>query len=546
MTLLRFFNESPVVQALGWTLFHLLWEGSVVALALAIVLYCARSATVRYAAAGVALLLMLAGFAVTFVRLNGSERTARLTTPVRPIRLHGAQVPDFAADLAVAESMDFAPWAASLWMAGVAIFYLRAAGGWISMRRWRTIGVCALNDCTMARFDELVSRMRVSKPVILLQSSLADVPLTMGYLRPVILLPVGLLTGMPARQIEYILLHELAHIRRHDYLINLLQTLTEGFLFYHPAVWWISGVIRAERENCCDDLAAGQGDPREYAATLAALEEYRQSGKEPALAATGGNLMKRIRRLLTQPERPRAALTPLFSASLIVVLSVGLAMAYQAQQTRVSRVDGTAVASQSRAVTPVLPLLLPAQANAQAVPQATADPESPWQKWLTQDVAYIVTDEERAAFQSLSSDEEREHFIEQFWLRRDPTPGTDANEFKQEHYRRIGFVNQHFAGPRVAGWKTDRGRIYITFGPPDEIDSHPSGGTYVRPAGQGGGEATVSPFEQWRYKWIQGIGQDVAIEFVDVARTGDFRMTMDPHEKETGGPVPKPGQRYVK
>ncbi len=118
--------------------------------------------------------------------------------------------------------------------------------------------------------------------------------------------------------------------------------------------------------------------------------------------------------------------------------------------------------------------------------------ETPWKKWLNEDVAYIITDEERKAFKQMSTDEEREQFVEQFWLRRDPTPDTVENEYKEEHYRRIAYANEHYASG-IPGWKTDRGRIYITFGPPDEIESHPSGGTYERPVAEGGGETTTYP-----------------------------------------------------
>src|SRR6185295_7407745 len=129
---------------------------------------------------------------------------------------------------------------------------------------------------------------------------------------------------------------------------------------------------------------------------------------------------------------------------------------------------------------------------------------TPYDKWVTEDVAYIIQDHERAEFRSLATDGDREHFIEQFWLRRDPTPGTAENEFKEEHYRRIAYANQNY-GARAAGWKTDRGRIYITYGPADEIESHPSGGTYTRPASQGGGQVITRPFEQWRYRYIEGV-----------------------------------------
>ncbi|MFB3829346.1 MAG: GWxTD domain-containing protein [Bryobacteraceae bacterium] len=137
--------------------------------------------------------------------------------------------------------------------------------------------------------------------------------------------------------------------------------------------------------------------------------------------------------------------------------------------------------------------------------------ETPYRKWLNEDVSYIITDEERTAFKRLQTDEEREQFIEQFWLRRDPTPDTAENEFKEEHYRRIAYANERYASG-IPGWKSDRGRIYITFGPPDEIESHPSGGTYERPIEEGGGTTSTFPFEIWRYRWIEGIGTDILIE----------------------------------
>jgi GWxTD domain-containing protein len=166
--------------------------------------------------------------------------------------------------------------------------------------------------------------------------------------------------------------------------------------------------------------------------------------------------------------------------------------------------------------------------------------ETPYKKWLNEDVVYIITDEERKAFKQLNTDEEREQFVEQFWLRRDPTPDTVENEFKEEHYRRIAYANERYASG-APGWKMDRGRIYITFGPPDEIDEHPSGGTYNRPTAEGGGETTTFPFEDWRYRYIDGIGNDIIIEFVDTTMTGEYHMTMDPSEKDALTYVPGAG-----
>jgi len=165
---------------------------------------------------------------------------------------------------------------------------------------------------------------------------------------------------------------------------------------------------------------------------------------------------------------------------------------------------------------------------------------TPYRKWMNEDVSYIITDEERATFKRLQTDEEREQFIEQFWLRRDPTPDSIENEYKEEHYRRIAYANEHFASG-IPGWKTDRGRIYIMYGPPDEKDSHPSGGTYERPYEEGGGTTSTFPFEKWRYRYLEDIGTDIEIEFVDPTMSGEYRMTMDPSEKDALLYVPGAG-----
>jgi GWxTD domain-containing protein len=165
---------------------------------------------------------------------------------------------------------------------------------------------------------------------------------------------------------------------------------------------------------------------------------------------------------------------------------------------------------------------------------------TPYKKWMDEDVVYIISDEERKAFKQLNTDEEREQFVEQFWLRRDPTPDTEENEFKEEHYRRIAYANEHYASG-IPGWRTDRGRIYIQYGPPDEIEAHSSGGSYERPISEGGGETETFPFEQWRYRYIDGVGQNIIIEFVDTTMSGEYRMTMDPSEKDALLNVPNAG-----
>ncbi len=163
-----------------------------------------------------------------------------------------------------------------------------------------------------------------------------------------------------------------------------------------------------------------------------------------------------------------------------------------------------------------------------------------YKKWLNEDVVWIITDEERAAFKQLSNDEERDNFIEAFWQRRDPTPDTEENEYKEEHYRRIAYANEHFAAG-IPGWKSDRGRIYIMYGPADEVDSHPSGGSYERPLEEGGGETSTFPFEDWRYRYLEGIGQEIIIEFVDTCMCGDYHMTIDRSEKDALKYTPNAG-----
>jgi GWxTD domain-containing protein len=163
-----------------------------------------------------------------------------------------------------------------------------------------------------------------------------------------------------------------------------------------------------------------------------------------------------------------------------------------------------------------------------------------YKKWLEEDVLYIISDEEKNVFKSLKNDEERESFIEDFWQRRNPDPRSPYNTFKEEHYRRIAYANQHFASG-IPGWKTDRGRIYIMYGKPDELESHPTGGAYDRPYYEGGGTTTTFPFEKWWYRHIDGIGDDIEIEFVDKSMSGEYRMAMSPDEKDALLNVPNAG-----
>jgi GWxTD domain-containing protein len=240
--------------------------------------------------------------------------------------------------------------------------------------------------------------------------------------------------------------------------------------------------------------------------------------------------------------------------SSLVILSVAAGIAAPAR----AQSDKPAIPSQTPAGTQSAPA---ATTDPQAQPADDADPlkrkpnekqkkaqkrslnielSKTYKKWLNEDVVWIITDQERAAFKQLSNDEERDNFIEAFWQRRDPTPDTEENEYKEEHYRRIAYSNEHFAAG-IPGWKSDRGRIYIMYGPADEVDSHPSGGSYERPMEEGGGETSTFPFEDWRYRYLEGIGQEVIIEFVDTCMCGDYHMTLDRSEKDALKYTPNAG-----
>jgi GWxTD domain-containing protein len=218
------------------------------------------------------------------------------------------------------------------------------------------------------------------------------------------------------------------------------------------------------------------------------------------------------------------------AAAVAVVLSLALV----AGQDSTSKVPGASSSAdakpQAQESDPLKRPLSEAQKkqNAKALQKEIS---KTYKKWLDEDVRWIITDEERAAFKQLSNDDERDQFIEQFWLRRDPTPDTAENEYKEEHYRRIAYANEHFASG-IPGWKTDRGRIYIMYGPPTNIDSHPTGGFYVRPQEEGGGETSTYPFETWNYRYIEGVGQNLDIEFVDTCSCGEYHMTIDRGEKD--------------
>ncbi len=320
--------DKPIFQALGWTLIHFIWQGALIAILYvsASVLLRRFSASVRYAAACGAMLLMLIAPAVTMFAISAATETSPVasltadTTQSDPTAFGIAQSPvEQQTPAAAVAEIETAPpsqpnsiehwtqdrlprampWLLALWFAGVLFLTLRFAGGLVMVQRLKRTETSASVYLLQEKLACLSRRLRVSRPVRLCESALVEVPSVIGWLRPVILLPATALTGLSAEQLEALLAHELAHIRRHDYLVNLLQTSIETLFFYHPAVWWVSAQVRQEREHCCDDLAvAACGDVLTYARALTELEHLRGSAPQIAVAADGGSLLVRIQRLL--------------------------------------------------------------------------------------------------------------------------------------------------------------------------------------------------------------------------------------------------------
>jgi GWxTD domain-containing protein len=721
---LESFIGSPLAGAIGWTILHSLWEGAAIAALLAASLIAVRSPRARYVAACTAMFALVAVFAVTLTRMmpTAAGNFPRFSSAVRFVAMPSAAPQEGAARNWTLSLAAIAPWLTPFWIVGVCLLSVHRFAGYLSLRRLSRRGVCCPPELWRTELMRLSAQLKVSRPVRLLESCLAEVPMVLGHFRPVILMPLGLLTGLPAEQVEAILLHELAHIRRADFLVNLCQRLIEGLLFYHPAVWWISKVIRNEREICCDDVVISISQrTHEYALALAALERNRISGREAAVAATGGTLVKRIHRLLypkapagiwsplvavailiatasiavaalhpkssqlnpvavqTQPANPIAAilqplaqplaakqaqvetsrssqpipqathpaieLKPVSSAPISIKITedsgsiyrtiaalAGLNVQFDPSFTsrRISielagvsveqALDATSLlsgnqwtaigsdtflvgsatairtssysvvyarlASQLQALgsaTPPQQTTVPAQYQmAQPGPSATATAEpsktklytfhsmdaqaqspdtptqatiflrsggtfatgtnievmelTPYTKWLNEDVAYIITDEERDTFLHLGTDEERDQFINAFWERRNPEPGSSDNKFKDEHYRRIAYANSTFAAGGKPGLQTDRGHMYIVYGVPDEIDINTSMVILPGNETQAANPTTqLYPHQLWRYKHIDGIGDNLVFEFVN---RGNGAFTLAP-APETASPNTK-------
>ena len=319
------------VNALGWTLVHFLWQGAGIAALLAGARHLLRksSAQARYAAAMAGMLLMAASSATTFVYLASGDHSAGVSS-IAPAPAVTGPIQQFSAG----SSARFAPWrdrmpeyfpfAVYIWIAGVTCLSLRFSGGWLVTQLWKRRNVRPAEAFWQERMARLAKRLAISRTIRLWESAIAETPAVIGWIRPVVLLPASALSGLTPSQIEALLAHELAHIRRHDYLINLFQTAVETLLFYHPAVWWVGREMRRERENCCDDLAVAVcGDTLAYARALTELEQIRLATPRLAMAANSGSLLDRVRRLL-EPEHDSASPASAIHADWLTGIAVAL------------------------------------------------------------------------------------------------------------------------------------------------------------------------------------------------------------------------------
>lgn len=518
MTTILHLSSLPLVHALGWTLLHFLWQGALIALLLACALAIlpTRGSQLRYALACAAMAFMIVLPLITFAIL-----ASQAPPPTQHFRLPSTYATSTPL-LASAPAPPPEPWTIrceqalnrslpvdiAFWFAGMILLLARLNLALFATRRIKSLAVAPAPAELHPLLQRLQTRLGIQRTVRLLNSARVQAPIVIGWMRPAILLPIGCLTGMSTLQIEAVLAHELAHIRRHDYLIGLLQSIVEAVLFYHPAVWWVSSRIRREREHCCDDLAVSvTGDRLAFAKALTFLEERRCPAPAGSFGANGGVLKMRIARLLGVNQAPAFPQTAAIALLVLAASAAGLAAFGAARAQSAATQQNTSTSH-------------------------PANHASLYQNWLTQDVRWIITPSEKQAFLRLKTNQQRDAFIRQFWQRRNPNPGSPANKFRQEHYRRIAYANMHFAQKPEPGWQTDRGHVYIVYGPPDSIDSHPSSGP-----------GPIKPFQVWHYRSIRIsvpavkqqnssaykaqppiISNDVDFRFVDECACGRYQL----------------------
>ncbi len=347
------FLKDEAVMRLGWTLCHFLWQGAVVAIALKLILPTLKDARLRYALSCAAMIVMATLPFVTFDRLGPKpEVSHRLPSPAQPQSWSETspgtprgQIVEAQQRLSYQAAEPILRGVVAGWMLGTVFFSLRLWVSWVQVRLLLRIHSDPLEAEWLAKSRELVARVGIARPVRFLRSTALQVPVAIGWLKPVVLVPAGMLGGLTPREVETILLHELAHIARHDFVINVLQSVVETLLFYHPAVWWVSNRVRAERELCCDDLAVRlSGSPLDLAKALAKLEESRLV-PSLALSAQGSDLPHRIRRLLRPATASSRGSQAVIASVTAFALVLGVCISCKAKTA--PKEDGASAASQA-------------------------------------------------------------------------------------------------------------------------------------------------------------------------------------------------------
>lgn len=436
--------DSPFAQPATAALLHFIWQGGVLGLAAHAALRLATQARTRYAIACGALVAMALAPAVTLW----------MSIPDAPVSVYppggNGILQTGAADLPIAPAaFEWRQFVLPLWLVGVVLLGVRALGGWSlavrQIRRDRTRAPHEIEDSVRA----IAKRFGVERAIRVFMAARASVPAAFGWLRPVLLVPVSAMTGLGPDALRAILAHEVAHIARHDFAVNCLQSALEVLLFYHPAVWWVSRRIREEREVCCDAMAVELcGDPVRYSRALLALEEGRQ---RYTLAANGGSLKHRVERLLLE-EQP-AGSYGIAAAGILAVVCCGVAVSVgfaipkppaPAPAPVEGRVEQRVVKQAAKKV-----------GSRRAIPAGAHRP-----------AVFIMSREQQDEYVLLPDDIARDAFIERFWESRTPAE-------RAEHEARVRKANERFAEATRPGWDTPRGRTYLKDGPPDEIESHP-------------------------------------------------------------------------
>jgi TonB family protein len=356
MSLPVFAAAGEVLHLLGWSLLHFLWEGALVALLLTVVLAMARqaSAQTRYLVCCVALVLMafcpLATFAYLEQAADGTAHVGLIAASVgRVVSAQEPSAPTSLLERVTAVGDQAVPWMLAVWMIGVLVFVARAIAAGMTVRRLRIASIVAAPESLMAMASYVAERIGIMQAFQIFVSEMVTAPTVVGWLKPVILFPVASLMSLTPEQLEAMLAHELAHIRRRDYLVNALQVAVETLLFYHPAVWWVSRQIRREREHCCDDVAvAVTGSPLVYARALYLLEEQRAMAPQLMLGGNGGQLAMRIRRLLTRKQS--VAGTGGAAGWVLTVAFLVLTAAVAASIATLGRAQATALSAEGKGI----------------------------------------------------------------------------------------------------------------------------------------------------------------------------------------------------